>query len=101
LLGSQLIDRTQNRTCGCLKRAVNAAKPTEQLDEVAAFFIAQAREMTDDGVLTIRQAADYCGVTPLTVRHWILQGKIPFYQTVPGAPYYVKVSIFWTRKCKN
>jgi len=52
--------RTQNRTCGCLKRAVNAAKPTEQLDdEVAAFFIAQAREMTDDGVLTIKQAADY------------------------------------------
>jgi excisionase family DNA binding protein len=46
--------------------------------------------MAKDVFLTIKQAAERCGVTPATVRNWIKHGKLAYHQTVPGAPYYIR-----------
>lgn len=31
----------------------------------------------EEGWISVRQAADYCGVTPVTIRRWIAAGRLP------------------------
>jgi excisionase family DNA binding protein len=46
--------------------------------------------MAQDAFLTIKQAADRCGVVPLTVRRWIWQGKIAFHQDPTNNVYWIE-----------
>jgi excisionase family DNA binding protein len=44
-------------------------------------------------MLTVNQAAEYCGVSPMTVRRWIDTGTIPYFQIMPHAPIKIRKAV--------
>ncbi len=64
----------------------------EQLAELVEHIVSQLRETENDRWFTTREAAEYLGTHPVTLRRLAAARKVPFEQDAPGHALYFRRS---------